>query len=163
MEHYNEAARSSGLTPEQAHAVVGDLLTKEEPTELLKMNDLSEPFDIAVIGLGFHHFESPKLALERLRDRLKSGTGVLVIVDFKPFSHEQEQERKFNERNPGADFPDMAHTIKHDGFNEEQMRSLYESTGFDDFGYDVLPEPAVMEWQSGTKERTIFIAKGTKR
>jgi hypothetical protein len=76
VQHYNEAARSSGLTPEQAHAVVGDLIGSEDPA-----TELSGPefynFDVAAIGLGFHHFEDPPLAVKRLGERLKAETGVL--------------------------------------------------------------------------------------
>ncbi|KJY01117.1 hypothetical protein TI39_contig302g00005 [Zymoseptoria brevis] len=80
---YNEAASSSGLTHEQAHAVVGDLFTQTVAPELCTSEWYN--FDIAVIGLGFHHFEHPDLAIKRLAERLKPETGVLVIVDFLPF------------------------------------------------------------------------------
>lgn len=40
-------------------------------------------FDVAAVGLGFHHFDDPALAARRLAARLKTG-GVLVILDFLP-------------------------------------------------------------------------------
>ena len=160
VEKYNEAARSSGLSSEQANAVVGDLLADQVPEHLAGPDFQS--FDVAVIGLGFHHFEDPALALKRLSERLRPGEGVLVIIDFLPFEHKDEQERKHREQNPGADFPEMAHTIKHSGFTEPQMKQLYAEAGLQEFGFDVLPEPAVMELKTGTKERTIFIAKGKR-
>ena len=43
-------------------------------------------FDLAVVGLGFHHFDDPGLAATRLVERLKPG-GVLMIVDFLPHGH----------------------------------------------------------------------------
>ena len=61
--HYNEAARSSGLTTEQAHAVVGDLICPEEPAAELSGPEFYN-FDVAAIGLGFHHFEDPPLAVK---------------------------------------------------------------------------------------------------
>ena len=64
VKHYNEAARSSGLAPEQAHAVVGDLLGATVPSELSGPDFYD--FDVAAIGLGFHHFENPPLAVKRL-------------------------------------------------------------------------------------------------
>lgn len=47
---YNEAARSSGLSEEQANAVVGDLLGDQVPSELAGQEFYG--FDVAVIGLG---------------------------------------------------------------------------------------------------------------
>lgn len=47
---YNEAARSSGLSVEQANAVVGDLLGAEVPAELSGSEWYG--FDVAAIGLG---------------------------------------------------------------------------------------------------------------
>lgn len=40
-------------------------------------------FDVAAVGLGFHHFDDPGLAAARLAARLRPG-GVLVILDFLP-------------------------------------------------------------------------------
>jgi SAM-dependent methyltransferase len=38
-------------------------------------------FDVAGVGLGFHHFDKPDLASKRLAERLRPG-GVLFIIDF---------------------------------------------------------------------------------
>lgn len=42
-------------------------------------------FDVACVGLGFHHFDEPALAARRLVARLRPG-GVLMIIDFLVFS-----------------------------------------------------------------------------
>jgi SAM-dependent methyltransferase len=165
--HYNEAARSSGLTTEQAHAVVGDLLGATVPS------DLSGPdfynFDVAAIGLGFHHFEDPPLAVKRLAERLRADTGVLIIVDFLPFEanshshshgHSQEQGQEQSQSKPAL--PNMQHTIKHHGFTSQGIRRLFSEAGLEDFAFEVLPEPAIFDFEEGRKERTIFIAKGRK-
>lgn len=170
--HYNEAARSSGLSSEQAHAVVGDLLGDTVPPELSGPDFYN--FDVAAIGLGFHHFEDPPLAVKRLAERLKAETGVLIIVDFLPFEHRshshshgesgghshghgQNQQSQNN-----STLPDMHHTIKHHGFTSDGIRRLFEAAGLEDFAFDILPEPAVFDFEEGRKERTIFIAKGRK-
>ncbi|KAK3109289.1 hypothetical protein LTR53_017613, partial [Teratosphaeriaceae sp. CCFEE 6253] len=130
---YNEAARSSGLEPERANAVVGNLLAETIPEQLSGPD--YEQFDVAVIGLGFHHFEDPALAIKRLTERLKPATGVLVIIDFLPFKSEAQQEPKEGEHHPhGAGAPDMTHTIKHNGFTRSRMEKLYEQGGLEDFG-----------------------------
>ncbi|EMC94834.1 hypothetical protein BAUCODRAFT_563881 [Baudoinia panamericana UAMH 10762] len=160
VEEYNKAAQSSGLSTEQARAVVGDLVAETVPSHLI--GDDYQDFDIAIIGLGFHHFENPPLAVHRLAERLKPGEGVLVIIDFLPFSHERKVEQQYREQNPGADFPEMSHTIKHDGFTEQDMRRMFGDAGLTDFGFEIEVEPAVMELKSGTRERKIFIAKGRR-
>lgn len=42
------------------------------------------------------------------------------------------------------------------------MRDLYTAAGFEDFDIVALKEPAVMELDSGTVRRTLFVAKGRK-
>ncbi|KAK3116521.1 hypothetical protein LTR53_003009 [Teratosphaeriaceae sp. CCFEE 6253] len=145
VELYNEAARSSGLEPERANAVVGDLLAETIPEQLSGPD--YEQFDVAVIGLGFHHFEDPALAIKH----------------FLPFKSEAQQEPKDGEHPPhGAGAPDMTHTIKHNGFTRSRMEKLYEQGGLEDFGWYVDPKPVLMEMKTGTKERTLFIAKGRR-
>jgi SAM-dependent methyltransferase len=167
VKHFNEAARSSGLTTEQAHAVVGDLLGATVPS------DLSGPdfynFDVAAIGLGFHHFEDPPLAVKRLAERLKADTGVLIIVDFLPFEHNSHSHGHGHGQGQGQEQgqrktipPSMQQTIKHNGFTSQGIQRLFEEAGLEDFAFDVLPEPAIFDFEEGRKERTIFIAKGRK-
>lgn len=172
VSHYNEAARSSGLTHEQAHAVVGDLLGAEVPAEL-QGSDFYE-FDVAAIGLGFHHFEDPPLAVKRLTDRLKAETGVLIIVDFLPFEHRSQPQTEghshghnhnHNHKAPKDGkqvLPSMTHTIKHHGFTAQGIKRLFDEAGLEDFAFDVLPEPAVFDFEEGRKERQVFVAKGRK-
>lgn len=152
---YNEAAQSSGLTVEQANAVVGDLFAVNVPPELNTPE--FHDFDVAVIGLGFHHFEDPILALRRLTERVKPGTGVVVIVDFLPFEHGDQHAHG------SGGMGEMQRTIKHAGFTSDGMKRLFVNSGLEDFKFDVLPEPAVMELKDGVKKRTIFIAKGRRQ
>jgi len=179
--HYNEAARSSGLTTKQAHAVVGDLIGPEVPAEL--QGPEFYDFDVAAIGLGFHHFEDPPLAVKRLSERLRAETGVLIIVDFLPFEHNPHaaaapaaashnhahgSEHHHHEGHEQANTPQepirsAQHTIKHNGFTSAGIKRLFDSAGVgEDFAFDVLPEPAVFDFPEGRKERRIFIAKGRK-
>ena len=152
VSHFNEAARSSGLSELQANAVVGDLLGATVPSHL-NTPDYYD-FDIAAIGLGFHHFEDPALAARRLTERLKPATGVLVIVDFLPFEpSDLAKDPKYS---------DMQHTIKHNGFTSAGLKRLFEQAGLEDFDFVTLPEQAVMELKDGTKKRTLFIAKGRR-
>jgi SAM-dependent methyltransferase len=155
VKHYNEAARSSGLSPEQAHAVVGDLLGTTVPSELSGAD--FHNFDVAAIGLGFHHFEDPPLAVKRLAERLRADTGVLIIVDFLPFEHNSHAHAHGQ-----SDVPNMQQTIKHSGFTSQGIQRLFSEAGLEDFAFEVLDEPAVFDFEEGRKERRIFIAKGRK-
>jgi SAM-dependent methyltransferase len=162
--HYNEAARSSGLSSEQAHAVVGDLLGATVPLELSGAD--FHDFDIAAIGLGFHHFEDPPLAVKRMAERLKAETGVLIIVDFLPFEHNSHTHGRGHGHGNAQEDKSvparMRQTIKHHGFTSQGIERLFAAAGLEDFAFDVLKEPAVFEFEEGRKERQIFIAKGRK-
>lgn len=70
------------------HAVQGNLLDPNDPAPAALAGQEFFEFDIAVVGLGFHHFDDPALATRRLAERLKKG-GVLMIVDFVPHGHFQ--------------------------------------------------------------------------
>jgi SAM-dependent methyltransferase len=178
VQHYNEAARSSGLTNEQAHAVVGDLIGSEPSAAELQGPEFYN-FDVAAIGLGFHHFEDPPLAVKRLGERLKAETGVLIIVDFLPFEHNPEaaaasdhnhghshghgSEQRHHQHEGQEPTCSAQHTIKHNGFTAAGIQHLFASAGLsEDFAFDILPEPAVFDFPEGRKERTIFIAKARK-
>lgn len=152
---YNEAAESSGL---EARAVVGDLICEELEAGERFQGPEWWGFDVAVVGLGFHHFEEPERATRRLVERLRPGTGVLVIVDFLPFESGGQGHGGGKE----GDMGDMQRTIKHSGFSGEQMRKLFEGNGLEDFGFDVLDEPAVMWIKEQERHRRIFIAKGRR-
>lgn len=141
---YNTASQGSGN-----YAVEGDLFAASGTPAHLTTAEFSN-FDVAVIALGFHHFEDPKLALSRLYERLKAITGVLVIVDFLPFSSGSTREG-------------MGNTIKHHGFQPEELQKLFTETGFVDFDIAALKKPAIMQGRNGEMtERTIFIARGRK-
>lgn len=161
VEEYNKAAHSSGLTNEQANAVVGDLVGDSVPEKL--NGPEYENFDVAVIGLGFHHFEHPQRSIKRLAERLKPGIGVLVIVDWLPSDHGHKSEDDHQKQHStDSDMGEMSHTIKHDGFERDDMKKLFDEAGLVDFGWHVLPEPSVLEMKTGTRSKTLFIAKAAR-
>jgi SAM-dependent methyltransferase len=159
VEKYNETARESGMSEAQAYAVVGDLIGEQVPEYLL--GEEFKNFDVAAIGLGFHHFDDPLRCLQRLKERLIVG-GQLIIIDFLPFNKGQFGHGHGHGHSHEHKQVDMGHTIKHSGFTKEEMERLYKEAGLVDFGMDILEEPAIMELDSGTQERTIFIAKGKR-
>jgi SAM-dependent methyltransferase len=68
------------------HAYQGNLCVPEDPNPAAFAAPEFFSFDVAAVGLGFHHFDDPALAARRLAERLKTG-GVLVILDF--FAHDK--------------------------------------------------------------------------
>ncbi|EGP88280.1 uncharacterized protein MYCGRDRAFT_92754 [Zymoseptoria tritici IPO323] len=154
---YNEAASSSGLTHEQAHAVVGDLFTQTVAPDLCTSEWYN--FDIAVIGLGFHHFEHPDLAIKRLAERLKSETDPPVASASKSTDAPASSSTE-----PPQPAKDVQHTVKTHGFTPSQIRDFYTAAGFTPESFDItaLRESATLHLSSGPSERKIFIAKATK-
>lgn len=146
VQKYNEEAQAAGLKPDEVYAIVGDLLADEVPEELKKPEYYE--FDIAVIGLGFHHFENPVTAIQRLTERLKADTGVLMIIDFLPFDT--------------AEHGQAAHTIKHSGFTRANLEKLHRIARMQKFSFSIVDDPAVMELQEGTVKRTLFISRAMK-
>ncbi|GAB7352588.1 hypothetical protein MBLNU459_g2970t1 [Dothideomycetes sp. NU459] len=134
----------------QATATLGDLVAAEDPHPPLS-DPAHRDYDIAAVGLGFHHFESPELCVERLVERLRPGTGVCLIIDWLP-------ETKGDE---GA-MEHMRHVIKHHGFDERQMRRIFEGAGLTDFAFVALEQKVVLETKGKTVEKTAFLARGRR-
>ncbi|KAF4774461.1 methyltransferase domain-containing protein [Colletotrichum scovillei] len=114
---YNARAENQGLTTDEMHAYQGNLTDPSDPSPAAFASDDGRfrDFDVAGVGLGFHHFEDPELSARRLVERLRPG-GVFIILDFLP--HE-----KMDHALPAA------HTVMHHGFSEERMRSIFEQAG----------------------------------
>ena len=72
------------------HAYQGNLCVPDDPAPSAFASPNFFSFDIAAVGLGFHHFDDPTLAAQRLVERLRPG-GVLLILDF--FSHAKPEVR----------------------------------------------------------------------
>jgi SAM-dependent methyltransferase len=88
---YNRNAHNQGLSTDFMTAKVGNLLDPADPLPADFASEAWFNFDLTVVGLGFHHFEDPKLAAARLAERLRPG-GVLMIIDFMPHAHHGEIE-----------------------------------------------------------------------
>ncbi|KAH8166405.1 hypothetical protein CIB48_g1878 [Xylaria polymorpha] len=134
---YNTRAENQGLSPEEMHAVLGDLAS-ETVSDPLSSPELFD-FDIAVVGGGFHHFGDPALAAKRLVERLKPG-GVLLIWDFLPHGpphrhshhhhgHGEGEGNSHAEKGENQKSHDVYHSVMHHGFSEPQMREIFTAAG----------------------------------
>ncbi|KAK4153714.1 methyltransferase [Chaetomidium leptoderma] len=151
---YNTRAENQGLAASEMHAYQGNLCDPADPSPAAFTSAEFSNFDVAAVGLGFHHFDDATLAARRLAERLKVG-GVLVILDFLP--HEK----------PDASHPAVS-TITHHGFTEEHIQRIYEEAGV---GKDfALQEMAVVFHFQNEGEgveprevrRKLFLARGVK-
>lgn len=134
------------LSSRNAKAVVGDLLTEARPSENLDAADLHD-FDIAVVGMGFHHFASPALALSRLAERLHPG-GVVLIIDF------------LDEGQAAEAFPsDSRPTVKAHGFSTSGMQKIMEDAGLESTAFRVMTESVELPVHGEMVARKILLAR----
>jgi len=147
---YNARAENQGLTASEMHAYQGNLCDPMDPNPAALAAPEFSNFDIAAVGLGFHHFDDPSLAARRLAERLKTG-GVLMILDFLP--HDK----------PDASHP-AASTITHHGFTHDHIKRIFEEAGVGkDFALDEIAMVFHFSKETETEvKRNIFIARGTK-
>ncbi|KAF4626384.1 hypothetical protein G7Y89_g11772 [Cudoniella acicularis] len=150
---YNKSVSNQGIPSSEMFAQAGNLIDADEPSPAALSGPEFHNFDIAVVGLGFHHFDNPTLASKRLAERLKPG-GVLLIVDFLPHEHFHHHD------NPAAK------TVTHMGFSEEEVKKMFEEAGAGGgFVYVKIGKGVVfanVDGQGHKMERSVFFARGSK-
>ncbi|XWW94180.1 hypothetical protein V2A60_002122 [Cordyceps javanica] len=146
---YNVKAKSANVPEYQRKAYLGNLLSNPPSPSL--DDKLFFGFDVAGVGMGFHHFEDVTLAATRLTERLAAG-GSLFILDFLPHD------------------PDLNHNaargVHHHGFTEDNIRTMFETAGAGSgFEYKELSTEVVfanLPGQGQPMHRRLFLARGTK-
>ncbi|RFU35016.1 hypothetical protein B7463_g1331, partial [Scytalidium lignicola] len=154
---YNLRATNQGLSSSEMSAYQGNLLLPNDTDPASLSGPEFYGFDVAAVGLGFHHFNDPPLATKRLAERLKSG-GVLLIIDFMPHASGQGHSHE-------GDGRDARHTVTHYGFSEDQVKKMFVDAGVGKgFEYQVVGEGVVFVRGEGVDEmkRTVFMARGEK-
>jgi SAM-dependent methyltransferase len=154
---YNTGARNQGISEAEMCAHVGNLLDPASVPESLSGAEFHD-FDVAAVGMGFHHFPDPALASKRLADRLRKG-GVLFIVDFVPHADPKAHSHGLGHgHGPGA-----SETVIHFGFSEEEVRGHFEAAGVgNEFEYVVLGKGIVLSHDGTENRRSLFMARGVK-
>ncbi|KAJ2899668.1 methyltransferase-like protein [Zalerion maritima] len=152
VEMYNTRADNQGLSESEMHAFVGNLCSPKDPSPAAFSDPKFFDFDVAGVGLGFHHFDDPGFAAKQLTGRLKPG-GTLFIIDFLP--HDE-----LTHNHPSKD------TVTQHGFSEEQIRKIFEDAGCgEDFGLKEVGKGVIFENMHGSGQsvtRHVFLARGTK-
>ena len=148
IEEYNSRANTEqGFV---AKATQANLLSKDEAV-VQRMKGLYSgaeyrDFDLAIVGLGFHHFEDLSNATRVLTERLKPG-GTLAIVEFG--SHEMEIETD-----------DIKKIVAHAGFGFGTVKKLFEEDGgLVDVDWVVMDGEISL---GGKGSRKVFLARGRK-
>ncbi|KAK1580321.1 methyltransferase domain-containing protein [Colletotrichum navitas] len=133
---YNARAENQGLRTDEMHAYQGDLTDPATFSASFDPNGRFRDFDVAGVGLGFHHFSDPELSARRIVERLRPG-GVFFILDFLPHGAAD------------AALP-AASTVMHHGFSEERMRAVFEQAGAGkDFALEELGSGIVLGGRQG--------------
>ncbi|KAK7702244.1 hypothetical protein SLS64_009822 [Diaporthe eres] len=160
VDMYNARARNQGLSEDEMVAFQGNLCVPEDQDPEAFRDGKFFGFDLAVVGLGFHHFDDPDLAAKRLAARLKPG-GVLMIIDFLPHGpHGSEAHGKEGTDMVIAADEKALKTVTHHGFSEERIREIFIGAGAGkDFALDDMGQVKFGEKHG---KRTLFMARGTK-
>ncbi|KAM0325087.1 hypothetical protein ACHAQA_007626 [Verticillium albo-atrum] len=183
---FNSRAENQGLSPDEMHAYHGNLTDPADPSPAALAGDLFFGFDLAVVGLGFHHFDDPEYAARQLVARLKPG-GVLLIIDFfehgghghdhshhghKHDGHDHKEHEGHNHKHDGHEHKeDSGHShgtqtssgVMHHGFSEERMRAMFEGAGAGkDYALQEVGSGLVFHGTGDERKRRIFLARGVK-
>ncbi|KAF5138965.1 putative methyltransferase C1347.09 [Metarhizium anisopliae] len=150
VERYNANAKANGLALDKRAAYLGNLFSPDDPSPAAFASPNFFDFDLAGVGLGFHHIDDCVLAAKRLSERLKPG-GSLFIVDFvshAPLDH-------------GA----TSLGIRHHGFSEDQIRAIFDEAGVgNNFKFETMDEDISFDHAHGGNHmvRRVFFARGDK-
>ncbi|KAH7158234.1 S-adenosyl-L-methionine-dependent methyltransferase [Dactylonectria estremocensis] len=131
VHEYNARAQREGVAAARS-AFAGNLADPSDAAPSAFSDAKFFSFDVAGVGLGFHHFDDCELAAKRLAARLKPG-GVLFIVDF---SAHAETNAEYASR----------HGISHHGFSKDQIATIFTNAGVGgEFKFEEFAEPIVFE------------------
>lgn len=153
---YSTRMQRDGIT---ADGVVGNLLAEDVDAAL----GAYKGYDVAAVGLGFHHFSDSERCLRRLADRVTEG-GVVLILDWLPSSGGGHGHGHGHGEEGGKDgedeFKHMRHTIAHNGFDEDGMRELYQRAGLSAFKFVEMAEPVTLVMAEREVKKMPFLARG---
>ncbi|ROT41648.1 S-adenosyl-L-methionine-dependent methyltransferase [Sodiomyces alkalinus F11] len=171
---YNTRAENQGLSEDEMRAYHGNLVDPADPAPAAFEGSRFRDFDVAGVGLGFHHLDDPEYAARQLVARLRPG-GVFFVVDFLPHAPVGGQGHRHghghghghgHEQGAGQEH-EAADAIKHHGFSEERVRAIFEAAGagqcfmFMELGSGVVFHGTRGEGGEPMKRR-VFLARGTK-
>ncbi|KAL1956364.1 hypothetical protein VTO42DRAFT_7347 [Malbranchea cinnamomea] len=153
---YNKSARDQGIPEDRMYAIQGDL-TSSEASDALNDNEFFD-FDLIIVSMALHHFEDPQYAINKFVERLKPGTGILVVIDWEV---NKGNGGKFSDEWIVGNNP-VGHTVAHSGFEEEQLKEMMIRAGCDEADYVLFEEKtAIPMSKDGFKQ--LFAGKGRRK
>ncbi|KAF3359684.1 Putative coatomer subunit alpha [Verticillium dahliae VDG1] len=159
---FNARAENQGLSASEMRAYHGNLIDPSDPSPAALAGAGFTGFDLAVVGLGFHHFDDPEYAAKQLVARLKPG-GVLLIIDF--FEHGNHGHAHDDKHGHGHGHARQrpANGVMHHGFSEERMRAMFEGAGAGiNYALQEVGSGVVFHGADEDRKRRVFMARGTK-
>lgn len=180
VEEFNRRAEAQGLNAKQMFAVQGDLLADLTPESAIAGSEFFN-LDLLTCSAAFHHLDNPDLAAKRMVERLKPGSGIILIIDWAPdgddtkhghnhggshdhgsgHCHNSSQEPLSPHGQHRAHAAD--HTIAHHaGFSKERMEKILQEAGCVDIDYIVLEERFKFGDELDGMEKMCFFARGKR-
>ncbi|MCJ1381865.1 hypothetical protein MMC17_004977 [Xylographa soralifera] len=182
VKEFNRRAGALKLSPDQFHALEGDLLADPATQSAIGGEEFFN-FDLVTCSLAFHHMENSELACERFVERLKPGSGVLFIIDLVPDGNhhhghghgrghghahgkgcDHDAGLADDKQSPWGPYP--AHptdsTIAHAGFTQERMESLLTGAGCVDVKYLELDKELGFGPDLANIKRRAFMVRGRR-
>lgn len=130
---------------------MGNLISPEDPSPAAFSSPNFFNFDMAGVGLGFHHVDDCDLAAKRLAERLRPG-GAFFIVDF--ISHAP------------VEYHSASRGVRHHGFTEDQVKAIFDGAGVGkNFHYEEMSSDISFDHAHGEGKhmvRRVFFASGEK-
>lgn len=153
-----------GLSTDEMFAHQGNLCDPSDADPAAFSGASFRDFDVAAVGLGFHHFDDPELAAKRLAARLRKG-GVLFILDFLvDGSDHGHGDHDHNHDDDMSSHPAAATVVSH-GFTGEGIKGVFEGAGVGgNFGLTEIGtiSPGHKNSKGEAVTKRVFLARGTK-
>lgn len=152
---YNKWARDNGFGAQQMIAYQHDLLAESQSREQPPPADSLSNFDVAIVSMALHHVSDPGQLMKKLASCLRPG-GVCVVLDRVASSSRPELELDLP-----AEQAEVLKTINKHGFDEDEMRQLYQDAGLShNFEYIVIEHPFEIILHGRKLQLTGFISRG---
>ncbi|PYH46861.1 class I SAM-dependent methyltransferase [Aspergillus saccharolyticus JOP 1030-1] len=168
VSEFNRNAQEAGLGAKMT-GVKADLLA-ETGSEELSAAEYNN-FDLVVVSMALHHFETPELALVRLGERLKKGGALMVLDILAQGYHDHHHHHHHHDEHHGEhhdsthqklDFGEAEHTIGSHGFTLERIQQLYENAGLGlNFQSELLEHKMAFKIHEKLP-KTLFLARGQR-
>ncbi|KAG8884875.1 hypothetical protein FRB97_003082 [Tulasnella sp. 331] len=166
---YNEKAQATYETKDKLKASVVDLASTSD-------NGLGgQEFDVIMCGHAYHHFQDPVEMTKKLVSYLRPGTGTLLILDritneavmhlgaghggghHHHHHHGETSTAETIEPESSHHLPQAAFSQHHAGFEETDIKTLFEGADLADFTFVKMPGYTLLGIPMD-----LFVAKGVR-